>query len=180
MTNETCEHENPAVPGMLCDKPPHPFGAHMHREPLTVWPGLAMPQRGQRGPRGERAREVTRRIEQSGRASRTGAPQVGSAPPKEAEESWRETQEKWLVQATAALREVCEQMEEFTNEAVWARVDNIREKRAMVLVVRHGLRAGWMHEDHAVRIKGTWRTRDGVEFPLNKLVPVYRSDLHLS
>jgi hypothetical protein len=48
----------------------------------------------------------------------------------------------------------------------------------MVLVNRYGLRAGWMHEESAVRIKGEWKTADGESFPLNKLVPIYKSDIY--
>ena len=175
--DETCGHEHPSQPGVHCDKAQHPFGAHMHRGTGTVWAGVAAPVRT-RGAKGGRVRQIVDAIESSGLAESTGPPRLPSqGPPPQAARSWQEQQRAWIAAARAALRKVCETNETFTNELVWARVDDIRERRAMVLVTRYGLRAGWMHEDHAVRVKGTWATRDGHEFPLNKLVPVYRSDL---
>ena len=173
--DEKCGSEDPAVPGLLCDKPPHPFGAHFNMSSMTTWAGVPMPQRKGKGPRGGRVTDLVRTIEASGNAERTGPPTLG--PPKAATLTWEQRRARWLEEAKEALRQVCLGNETFTNEQVWARVDDVSERRAMVLVTRHGLRNGWMHEDHAIRVHGTWRTRDGQEFPLNKLVPVYRSDL---
>ncbi len=180
MADDVCGHENPANTALTCDKSPHPFGGHMHRESMAVWPGLAMPERRTKGgPKGERVKGVVRAIEESGNAIATGPPGPHRQQAmSQIERSWRQTQDEWLRLAREALREVCEHNETFTNELVWANVDDIKQRRAMVLVIRYGLKAGWMHEDHAVRVTGTWRTRDGAEFPLNKLVPVYRSDIY--
>lgn len=177
MDEDLCGHENPANPAQTCDKPVHPFGAHMHRASMAVWPGLAMPEkRTSKTPKGARVIEVVDAIEASGNGRRTGPP--GVPPLAEMAKSWQQRQREWLEHAKASLRLVCETHETFTNEAVWALVDDVRERRAMVIVTRTGLRNGWMHEDHAIRVHGVWRTRDGHEFPLNKLVPVYRSDLY--
>lgn len=176
-SDEVCGHEKD---GLTCDKPQHPFGHHMNRATGKVWAGVTMPEkRTKKGPRGQRVNDVVRAIEESGLGRRTGPPDADRTgrPGEAVERTWKAQQDAWLAQAKDALRLVCQTQETFTGEQVWALVDDIRERRAMVLVVRHGLKAGWMHEDHAIRVHGVWRTRDGAEFPLNKLVPVYRSDL---
>lgn len=176
MASEACNEPHPEIEGMLCDKPVHPYGAHMHRDSMTVWAGLAVPS-STRGAKGARVKEIVKAIDDSGRADRTGPP---GGPPVSSVKIWQRSREQWLKEATEALKAVCETHETFTNELVWLRVDDTEERRAMVLVTRSGLRSGWMVEDHAIRVKGTWQTRDGAEFPLNKLVPVYRSLIHNS
>ena len=171
--SETCGHENPKNSAQTCDKPPHPYGAHMHRDSLSVWSGVPMPQRT-RGAKGDRVKEIVKVVRESGRADRTGPP---GGPPASAANAWHREREQWLKEATEALRTVCETNETFTNKEVWARVDDTQERRAMVIVVRTGIRNGWMEEESAMRVRDTWSTRDGVEFPLNKLVPVYRSKI---
>lgn len=172
---EICGEEHPEQPGLSCDKPTHPFGSHFHRDSAAVWDGVPLPQRTRRG--ASRVLEVVKAMDEHGSGRKTGPPSVEDGPPPRAESFWRLEQERWLERAKQALKQVCEANETFTNEAVWLLVPDIRERRAMVIVTRHGLRSGWMHEDSAVRVKGDWRTADGVTFPLNKLVPVYRSDL---
>jgi len=165
--SETCGLPHPSDDSMTCDKPAHPFGAHMHRESATVWQGIAPPVR-----KGGKSR-LADLVAGCKPETRTGPPRVG--PPPEAVKQWSTTQEQWLVLAKGALKHLCETQEEFTTGALWPLVDNPRERRAMVIVVRHGLRSGWMQEVGARRETEEWRTRDGVSFPMNKLVPVYRS-----
>jgi hypothetical protein len=178
---ETCESTHPENDAVRCTKSPHPFGSHYCYDTGQVWPGVPMPEKrthSKREPKGKRVSDVITSIEDSGRGLRTGSPALHLAPAATMERTWRQTQEQWIREAKEALHQVCLANETFTTELVWALVDSPKERRAMVVVVRHGIRAGWMHEDHAKRIHGVWTTRDGHEFPLNKLVPVYRSDLH--
>ena len=178
MSEDACGHQHPENPQVTCSKPAHPFGAHYNLDTGQVWPGVQMPERRTgKGPKGQRVIDLIHIIEDSGRGLLTGPPTVGKAPMAAMESTWRQTQDQWLRAAKDALHQVCLAHETFTNEAVWALVDDVRERRAMVLVVKHGIRSGWMHEDHAVRVHGEWITRDGHSFPLNKLVPVYRSDI---
>lgn len=61
-----------------------------------------------------------------------------------------------------------------TPEDIWPLLTAPREMRAMVLPVRRAIKHGLMAEVGAKRLRETYRTRDGVEFPMNKLVPIYR------
>lgn len=176
--SETCGQPHPNQPDMVCDKGAHPFGAHMHAVSGTVWEGLPVPVVKRKGKRGDVSR-VAQVIERIGeRGKRTGPPISG--PPVQAVAAWERDQGAWLTEAKAALRQVAQSRSRFTTGDVWPLVDAPAEKRAMVQVVRHGLRAGWMIEDGAERVHGEYLTRDGVSFPLNKLVPVYASLLYRS
>lgn len=180
MSDEDCEATLPNRPDVVCQKGEHPWGAHINMDAGVSWPGNPMPERPKKA-RGDQSRlaGIQRAIDEYGHGNtKTGPPTVQQGPPVQAVRSWSERREQWLTEAKAALLRVCESQETFTTGNVWALVDDTPERRAMVLVVRHGLRLGWMHEESAMRMHDDWRTRDGVSFPLNKLVPIYRSDLH--
>lgn len=171
--SEPCGATHPEHGDLSCDKSPHPYGSHFHQASGTVWDGVPMPDRKRRGRRGDQSR-VAQVVERIGdRGKRTGPPVSG--PPPQAVTHWETSQGDWLEQARRALHQVATGRERFTTGHVWPLVVAPREKRAMVQVVRHGLRCGWMVEDGAQRESGEYTTLDGVSFPLNKLVPVYRS-----
>lgn len=62
-----------------------------------------------------------------------------------------------------------------TPEHFWPLIEAPREMRAMSRVVQRALRQNILQECGAKRLKDTYRTRDGVEFAMNKIVPVYQS-----
>lgn len=99
----------------------------------------------------------------------------GGGPPPAAEERW--SRETWVPYAKGVLFDFLRQHPgEFTTaEDVWPLLDAPQEMRAMVLVVRAGLKEKAMHEVRAKRLRGEYRTKDGVVFAENKLVPVYQS-----
>jgi hypothetical protein len=166
--SEACNEPCPTDAIIFCQKAVHPFGAHYNRTYDKVWEGTAMPVRTKSGD--SRVKKIIGSIHEPGKV---GPPVSG--PPPQAIENWATAQEAWLVQAQIALRQVCRTHKRFTTDDVWPLVDNPRERRAMVMVVQHGLRHGWMAEVSAQREHGVWTTRDGVTFPLNKLVPIYHS-----
>lgn len=174
---EVCGEAHPERPDLACDKDTHPFGAHLHITSGTTWEGLPVPAPSRRkGKRGDASR-VAQVIERIGaRGARTGPPVSG--PPPAAVAAWEADQGAWVAEARAALKAVAQTRSRFTTGDVWPLLEAPPEKRAMVVVVRYGLKAGWMVEDGAERVNGQYLTRDGVAFPLNKLVPIYRSLLY--
>lgn len=65
---------------------------------------------------------------------------------------------------------------EFTTaEDIWPLLDRPEEMRSMSVLVQAFLRAHYIEEVAAKRLRGTYRTKDGFEFAENKLVPIYRS-----
>jgi hypothetical protein len=100
---------------------------------------------------------------------------VSPGVPQEAEGKWQ--QDPWVTYAGQTFQRFLEQRpESFTTaEDVWPLLERPEEMRAMVQVVRRLLRAGYMEEVGAKRLKGVYRTKDGHEFAENKLVPIYRS-----
>lgn len=100
----------------------------------------------------------------------------GGGVPVEAEQAW--SKQAWLPYATETFRTFLREHpgREFTTaEDVWPLLETPEEMRAMVVVVRTMLREHGMVEVGAKRLKGTYRTKDGVEFAENKLVPIYRA-----
>lgn len=172
-----CGESHPDQPGVACVKETHPYGDHYEPD-AGIWEGPPRPVRiGTKRGR-TRIQEISNRIGVV-EIERTGAP-VSAGVPIVAALAWRERQPQWLAEATAALHQVAKTKQHFTTGDVWPLIDAPPEMRAMVLVVRHGIRLGWMYEDAAKREHGVWRTRDGVEFRLNKLVPIYKSQIYIS
>jgi hypothetical protein len=163
---ERCGEPNPNDETILCEKGYHPWGPHFNMSRQVSWKGKDAPVRTKQGT--ARVAAIIGAIEPSGDNIMTG-------PPKQAEQRWEISQSVWLLSAEDALRHVCRTHEEFTTGTVWPLVNNPPERRAMVKVVRFGLQQKWMVEHAAKREHGVWTTRDGVSFPLNKLVPIYRS-----
>lgn len=180
MDDPTCGASHPEHPEITCAKAPHPYGAHLDRTG-RVWPGLGAPSTGgSKATRVLRLQQVAEAVRGAGGERRTGAPRTpGTQPPAQPwEVSWADRRPQWLAEAKQALLDVCRAQQTLTTGDVWSRVPDIPERRSMVLVVRHGIKLGWMHETGGVRITGEWTTKDGHSFPLNKIVPVYRSALH--
>ncbi len=82
----------------------------------------------------------------------------------------------WVEYALGVLRKfLAERTTDFTTpEDLWPLVVSPPERRKMTEVVNIAVKRGWMREVAAVRLRGTYRTQDGHEFKMNKLVPVYR------
>lgn len=93
--------------------------------------------------------------------------------PEEATEAW--SKEAWTEQTYQTfVRFVAERTEPFTTaEDFWPLIDAPREKRAMTIVVQRALRAGLIIEVGAKRLDKVYRSRDGVEFAMNKFAPIY-------
>jgi hypothetical protein len=152
-----------------CDRAPHQFGTHFDSSLHAHWAGVEAPSI--RSASTSRSR-VAVAAQALSRPPRTGPP---TTVPPAAAQRWISTDQEWLACAKQALHRVATLMPQFTTGDVWPLLDAPVEKRMMSLVVTHGVRLGWMHETGARREKGVYRTRDGVEFPLNKLVPVFTS-----
>lgn len=88
-------------------------------------------------------------------------------------------QDEWQTYAGPIVeRFLTECPTEFTTaEDVWPLLEKPEEMRAMSVLVQSLLRAGWIEEVAAKRLRGTYHTKDGHEFAENKLVPVYRSKI---
>lgn len=98
--------------------------------------------------------------------------QVGIPP--EAVGKW--AKDVWLAYAEEVFVEFLSiRTEPFTTaEDVWPLLYAPEEMRAMSLVTQRMVRQGRMREVGAKRLRGVYRTRDGVEFAENKLVPLYQ------
>lgn len=176
--SDLCAEPCPDRPQVRCSKAAHPYGAHYDRASGVIWQGHPVPdlrpRRRSAAASESRLVEVALAVRDAGGATRTGPPHVGGPPPA-ALADWSARSPVWIAEAKRALHHLCETQEWFTNGALWPLLDAPQEKRTMVVVTRHGLACGWMVEDGAVRERGEWTTRDGVAFPLNKLVPRYHS-----
>lgn len=88
------------------------------------------------------------------------------------------TEERWLAQASDIFEEfLAARTEPFTTpEHLWPLLPDPLpdvDRRILVRLVRSALRAGVIREQGARRLKDTYRTADGSEFAINKLVPIY-------
>lgn len=153
-----------------------PHGDHVCQRG-HIWDNEAEIERVTRRPARDQGRRTARRRvdEMAMRVppERRVAPAPG--PPGAAVAGW--SADAWTARAIAVLKEFCEgRTGPFTTpEDVWPLLPTPREQRAMVVPVRHALRHGWIAEVGARRLTGVYRTADGDQFRMNKLVPVYRS-----
>jgi hypothetical protein len=111
-------------------------------------------------------------------ATRTGAPTLPVVrTPALSEYQGQVLFPEWVEHASKVLHGFLRTRHEAftTPEDLWPLLDAPEEMREMVQVVRRALRGKWMTEVAAKRLTGVYRTRDGVEFKMNKLVPVYES-----
>ena len=97
--------------------------------------------------------------------------------PQEASEAWNKG--PWVNQTFETFKEFLRgRSEPFTTaEDFWPLIDNVPERRAMVEVVKKAKWASLIVEVGTRDLKGVFHTRDGVEFLMNKKVPLYRASL---
>lgn len=95
--------------------------------------------------------------------------------PVDAETAW--SRDAWQARTRGAFRDFLrDRSEPFTTaEHFWPLIDAPREMRALSTVVRGAIRDNWIEEHGAVRLREVYHSRDGVQFAMNKLVPVYVS-----
>lgn len=176
--DDTCGQEHPDLPGVTCDKHPHPYGWHANRGSGAAWAGLEPPAR-KKTKATTRVQQIASQVASSPASRRVGPPPAGMSEADRqvlAEQAWQRDRAQWLGQARDAIHRVCLERDTLTLGDVWPLLDDTPERRAMVLAVRYARSQGWMEETGtAVRPQSDWVTRDGVRFPLNKYVPVYRS-----
>jgi len=91
--------------------------------------------------------------------------------------SWAANKADWLASAARTLHGYCQgHAGPFTTpEDIWPLLDNPGEMRAFSVTVQRALKRRWMTEVGAVRLPGTYSTRDGVTFKQNKFCPIYQS-----
>ena len=87
--------------------------------------------------------------------------------------------EGWVAKTAPVIhRFLHTRAEPFTTpEHLWPLLDAPAEMRAMSRVVQALLREGLIEEVGAKRLRDTYTTRDGVQFAMNKIVPIYRSTM---
>lgn len=164
--DDTCGAANPSLDGVICAKAPHLYGHHVSRDG-AVWPGAPVPSKD----RGKRLEEIRSRIKEP---KTVRAPQTDSGTWVAPLVAW--DREAWLEQARGALLSVCQENDRFTNEQVWALTPDCPTRKYMRQVTVYGVRQGWMERTkEGVMVDEPWVTSDGVEFPMNKIVPVYAS-----
>lgn len=167
---EPCGEPHPEVPDAYCDKPTPCWGYHESVAADLTWDGTPLPEVTTMA---SRKGKVAVMVESAEPSKMTGPPQVGV--PSAAVAAWEASNPEWIEQAKAVLKDVCRSHQTFTTRLLWTRLASPPERRAMVVVIRHGLKRGWMVEDGAQRETEPYVTADGQVFPLNKLVPIYRS-----
>lgn len=124
-----------------------------------------------RGTALQRIRAAARRAEVQ---APIGPPRTGI--PNEAREAWN--RDEWMDYAHGEFfRFITGRAQSFTTpEDFWPLIVAPREKRALSIVVQAALRKGQIEESGEFkRLRGVYRTSDGVEFAMNKVVPIYRS-----
>lgn len=122
--SETCGHEDPAVPGLLCEKAPHPFGTHFNQSSKTFWAGVPMPEkRTKAGPRGGRPKKIIEAIIESGNGLKAGPPRTGEQRRDEAmAQVLDRTPEEYKAAFAARYSALVRSGEPFTSEDVTALV----------------------------------------------------------
>jgi hypothetical protein len=163
--SEPCGDENPEYPGVFCEKPTPCYFVHQNFGMDLDWPGEDPPTR-----RLSRLAEMKEIADAIPREKATG-------PPDLREYQQRVRDPEWVEYASRVLHTYCrEHAEPFTTaEHLWPLLDAPEEMRWLVQPVRRALRQHWMHQVDSRRLGDIYRSRDGVEFQMNKLVPVYRS-----
>lgn len=178
---EICEESHPEHPEVLCDKPVPCYHLHASRKypEHSPWDNDAVPpSRVSSGGARARMGEMATRAK--------GARKTGAADPAEVLKSRRVDRSEWGQEPPSAqwVEDTLRTFEEFlrgrgesftTAEDFWPLIDTPGDMREMVHVVRRALRLEWIQEVGAKRLSGTYRTRNGHEFQMNKLVPIYES-----
>jgi hypothetical protein len=86
-------------------------------------------------------------------------------------------QDEWQSYAGKIIDEFLAGRTEYftTAEDIWPLLDAPEEMRQISVLIRSYKARGLIVEAASKRLRGTYRTKDGVEFQENKLVPVYES-----
>jgi hypothetical protein len=162
--SDLCLVPHPEHDTVLCDKSIPCWQFHSNIEADLSWPGIPLPVKSTPNSR--------RLIADSAKITKRTGPAVAGEEPLS---DYRAENGDWVSQAKQALHETAREHPRFTTGDVWPKLYAPPEKRLMVVAVRFGLAQNWMEEEGAVRENGFYETRDGVRFPLNKLVPIYKS-----
>lgn len=167
MDETLCSAPNPEHPEVLCDKPLPCHYMHESRADEMAWPGEPPPPVPPASSRRARMKEIADSIPPS---KRTG-------PPDLREHLQKILDPEWVEYASRVLHTYCREHEQpfTTAEHLWPLLDAPEEMRWLVQPVRRALRQRWMHQVDTRRLSDLYRSKDGVEFQMNKFVPVYQS-----
>jgi hypothetical protein len=170
MDETLCSAPNPEHPEVLCDKPLPCHYMHESRAEEMAWPGKPPSPVPPASSRRARMKEIADSI----------PPSKKTGPPDLREHQHQVRDPAWVEYASEVLHTYCrEHQQPFTTpEHLWPLLDAPEEKRQMHQPVRRALGQRWMSEVGSRRLRDIYRTRDGVEFQLNKLVPVYQSRIY--
>lgn len=176
MNDELCGEVHPDKPEVVCDKQVPCYVMHHSRVTNDVWDGEQDPRTVV--PKGKsRAKELADLASHVEPSKKAGPPLPLRRPHQQSEYENPVQDPEWVNNAVKVFHDfLSDRAEDFTTpEDLWPLLDSPREMREMVQVVRRALRQKWIEEVAAKRLNGVYRTRDGVEFKMNKLVPIYRS-----
>lgn len=178
---ERCGVHHPDDLTVLCrakgDHADHLNGAH-------IWPNTEWLESRPRQVVSHDHRSLQVRVREAARNAQVqrpiGAPRIHTGVPIEAMIRW--TNSGWVDYATAEFRRFLEgRVEQFTTpEHFWPQIEAPPQMRALSVVVQGALRREWIEEVGAIRLREVYHTADGFQFPMNKLVPVYRSRIAVS
>lgn len=143
----------------------------------TQWPNVQAREARERAPkrrtgsgaRQDAQRELRQMATRTAPFARVNA--VNDAPERTDPAQWATTAEQTLH------RLLMTRAEPFTTpEVLWPLLDSPpTDMRSLSTIVQSALRQGKMTEVGFVRLRDTYRTRDGVTFQMNKIVARYRS-----
>ncbi len=189
-----CHEPHPEIAESLCVVPE---GQHLDHIDLAgnVWPNGPAREAHSRRPtkrgKGRRAgeasdaakakiKEIAAAVERERRVNplADGRRPATTGVPAASAVEW--SKEAWAHETTGTLQVfLVARQEPFTTpEHLWPLIDSPNgDMRAMSVVVQAALRGQWIEEVGSKRLRDVYRTRDGVEFAMNKLVPIYRSKI---
>jgi hypothetical protein len=173
---DLCHEPHPERPEVLCDKPVPCLGFHANLEADLDWGVQDLSTRTTAQTRKAKVIEI---VGSAVREEKVGPPVAARAVPSaEVVESWERNAGDWLDQATATVKRCCERMPMFTTREIWLLLPNPPggDRRKFTVAIDRAKRLGWMEESGTFqRETAKYVTADGVEFGMNKAVPIYRS-----
>lgn len=166
MISVVCNERHPDEHDQFCVL----TGSHGHH--TTKW-GMAWPNEPVLQESAERRARSSYRTKR-GRTSALGALLTRV---KVAEDAHPTSPEEWLEEAYEIFHQwLAEHSEPFTTpQHIWPMLDTPTSMRILSVVVQRLLREGAMGQVGSVRLRDTYRTRDGTMFSINKMVPLYQS-----
>ena len=175
MSDSTCGEPHPDRPGFLCEMPAGMHEWHTSVDRSTMPPSAVDWPNPDYVP-AQKTRTKAQRMEQA-KYLRERVRQHAGGPPPDAMEAWAEKKADWIEAAKRTLRVYCQQhsMPFTTPEDIWPLLESPGEMRAFTVVVQHAIRRRWIREVDSRRLRGVYTTRDGKQFEMNKIVPVYQS-----